>query len=154
MKAIAVVGSAWGDEGKGSAVDKLASANPNSLVVRFNGGGQAGHTVSLPDERRHIFSHFGSGALASVPSHLSKHFVVNPHIFLKEREELEKFDDANLWITAHHEALVTTPIDVAITRALETQHEAGRYGSVGIGFGETIERSERGFPLHTGDIGE
>src|SRR5258706_12121472 len=109
MKAIAVVGSAWGDCGKGAAVDKLASANPNSLVMRFNGGGQSGHTVTLPDGRRHIFSHFGSGALAGAPSHLSEHFVVNPRIFVKEREELRALG-ANLNISVDSKSLVTTPL--------------------------------------------
>src|SRR6266478_3501045 len=151
MKAIAVVGSGFGDEGKGAAVDKLASANPNSLVVRFNGGGQSGHTVTLKDGRRHIFSHFGSGALAGASTHLSEHFVVNPHIFVAEHAELTAFM-GNLNLTVDPKALVTTPLDVAINRALETKRGAGRHGSVGIGFGETIERSERGFPLYAHDI--
>ncbi len=151
MKAIAVVGSGFGDEGKGAAVDKLASANPNSLVVRFNGGGQSGHTVTLPDGRRHIFSHFGSGALAGAPGHLSEYFVVNPRIFVAEHAELTAFM-GNLNLTVDPKALVTTPLDVAINKALETKRGAGRHGSVGIGFGETIERSERGFPLYAHDI--
>src|SRR6266436_7024782 len=151
MKAIAVLGAAWGDCGKGAAVDKLASANPNSLVVRFNGGSQAGHTVTLPDGRRHIFSHFGSGALAGVPGHLSGYFVVNPRIFVAEHAELTAFM-GNLNLTVDPKALVTTPLDVAINKALETKRGAGRHGSVGIGFGETIERSERGFPLYVEDL--
>jgi len=151
MKAIAIVGSGFGDEGKGAAVDKLASANPNSLVVRHSGGSQAGHTVTLKDGRRHIFSHFCSGALAGAPSHLSEHFVVNPRIFHVEREELNALG-ANLNISIDSKALVTTPLDVAINRALETKRGAGRHGSVGIGFGETIERSERGFPLYVEDL--
>src|SRR5258706_5420093 len=151
MRAIAVVGSSFGDEGKGAAVDKLTSANPNSLVVRFNGSGQAGHTVTLPDGRRHIFSHFCSGALAGAPSYLSEHFVINPRIFVAEHAELIAFM-ANTNLTVDPKALVTTPLDVAINRALEIKRGAGRHGSVGIGFGETIERSERGFPLYAHDI--
>src|SRR5258706_735207 len=151
MRAIAVVGSSFGDEGKGAAVDKLTSANPNSLVVRFNGSGQAGHKVTLPDGRRHIFSHFCSGALAGAPSHLSEYFVVNPRIFVAEHAELTAFM-ANTYLTVDPKALITTPLDVAINRALETKRGAGRHGSVGIGFGETIGRSERGFPLYAHDI--
>src|SRR5258706_8775457 len=151
MRAIAVVGSSFGDEGKGAAVDKLTSANPNSLVVRFNGSGQAGHTVTLPDGRRHIFSHFCSGALAGAPSYLSEHFVINPRIFVTEHAELTAFM-ANTNLTVDPKALVTTPLDVAINRTLETKRGAGRHGSVGIGFGETIERSERGFPLYVEDL--
>src|SRR6266478_8381186 len=118
MRAIAVIGSCWGDCGKGAAVDKLASTNPNSLVVRHSGGSQAGHTVTLPDGHRHVFSHFGSGALAGAPSHLSEYYVVNPRIFNVEHEELKALG-ANLNISADSKALVTTPLDVAINRALE-----------------------------------
>ncbi len=151
MRAIAVIGSCWGDCGKGAAVDKLASTNPNSLVVRHSGGSQAGHTVTLPDGRRHVFSHFGSGALAGAPSHLSEYFVINPRIFVAEHAELVALK-GNVNLTVDPKALVTTPLDVAINRALEIKRGAGRHGSVGIGFGETIERSERGFPLYAHDI--
>jgi adenylosuccinate synthase len=150
MRAIAVLGSAWGDEGKGVATDVLAAANPGTIVVRHNGGAQAGHTVCAPVGRRHIFSHFCSGALADAPGHLSEHFVVNPRIFCRERLELKDVG-GNLSLTVDPMALVTTPLDVAINRALEMKR-SDRHGSVGIGFGETIERSERGFPLRVRDL--
>lgn len=151
MKAIAVIGSAFGDEGKGAAVDAIAAQLWSCLVVRHNGGAQAGHTVHTPDGKRHIFSHFGSGALAGAPTHLSEHFVVNPRIFNHERVELVAHG-ANLDVTVDPRALVTTPLDVAINRALERARNTGRHGSVGVGFGETIERSERGFPLTVADL--
>ncbi|MBQ2594611.1 MAG: adenylosuccinate synthetase [Candidatus Riflebacteria bacterium] len=45
MKAIAVIGKNFGDEGKGMAVDFLALHSEKPLVVRHNGGAQSGHTV-------------------------------------------------------------------------------------------------------------
>jgi adenylosuccinate synthase len=151
MRAIAVIDSAWGDSGKGAAVDALAAAPFGTLVVRHSGGAQAGHTVVTPGGHRHVFSHFCSGALAGAPGHLSEHFVVNPRIFCVERSELFG-TSANLNLTVDPRALVTTPLDVAINRAMERNRGNNRHGSVGIGFGETIERSERGFPLRVSDL--
>src|SRR5205085_8693177 len=45
MSVTAVVGCGWGDEGKGKIVDALAAERRASLVIRFNGGANAGHTV-------------------------------------------------------------------------------------------------------------
>ena len=70
MKAYAVIGANYGDEGKGLITDYLCRQVENPLVIRFNGGAQAGHTVTTPEGIRHIFSHFGSGTLAGA-SYLS-----------------------------------------------------------------------------------
>ena len=54
-----VSGLGYGDEGKGIMTDYLTSiAQRPVLVVRFNGGPQAGHTVVSPDNKRHVFSSF------------------------------------------------------------------------------------------------
>src|SRR2546428_437963 len=45
MSVTAVVGCGWGDEGKGKIVDALAAERSARLVIRFNGGPNAGHTV-------------------------------------------------------------------------------------------------------------
>ena len=50
MSAIAVVGLGWGDEGKGKIVDAIAAARHARLVLRFNGGPNAGHTVVRSEE--------------------------------------------------------------------------------------------------------
>jgi adenylosuccinate synthase len=87
-RAKVVIGGQYGDEGKGLAVDWLVAQDPDSLVIRFNGGAQAGHTVVAPDGRRHVFSHFGSGTFAGAPTFLSRFFVANPTIFLGEAKRL------------------------------------------------------------------
>ena len=55
----------YGDAGKGTVVDWLCArgvgSRPVSAVVRFNGGGQAAHTVVLRDGRTHTFTQFGAG---------------------------------------------------------------------------------------------
>ena len=140
MRASVVIGSNFGDEGKGITTDYIASTGRNSLVVRFNGGAQAGHTVELSDGRKHVFSHFGSGTMAGAHTYLSKHFIVNPSFFQEELESL-----IELGLTPHvfvdNRAIVTTPIDVMINRAIELSRGVDRHGSVGLGINETVTRS-------------
>jgi adenylosuccinate synthase len=140
MRARVVIGANFGDEGKGLITDYLC-AEGAGMVVRFNGGAQAGHTVVTPEGDRHVFRHFGSGSLQGVPTFLSQFFVCNPIAFFKERAELLAlgFDPV---LYAHPDCLVTTFADMMINQALEEKRGAGRHGSVGVGFRETIERSQ------------
>lgn len=70
-----VLGSFMGDEGKG--VHNICAKNPeNSLVIRFSGGHQVGHTVKYGD-LMHTFSNFGSGTLLGVPTYWSEYCTVD-----------------------------------------------------------------------------
>ena len=87
---VAVIGGGYGDEGKGLVTGFWAQNLRNPLVIRFNGGAQAGHSRELKDGRRHIFSHFGSGTFEGAPTFLSKYFVINPIQFRREHEAFVK----------------------------------------------------------------
>jgi adenylosuccinate synthase len=143
-----VIGANYGDEGKGLAVDALAAQDTgeNTAVIRFNGGSQAGHTVTTPDGSRHVFSHFGSGSLTGAATYLSEFFVLSPLEFVVERAQLAAIG-VTPEVFADPDAQVTTPYDVMINRWAEETRGTARHGSVGIGFGETVERAERGHPL-------
>ena len=147
MSAVAVIGANYGDEGKGLMTDYFASQfKGDCLVVRFNGGAQAGHTVQTILGRRHVFSHFGAGTFTGAATYLSREYVVNPMLFAKELIELRELgvDQADLSkkMFIDEECLVTTPYDICLNRAIENVRGANRHGSVGVGFGETIERSK------------
>jgi adenylosuccinate synthase len=132
-----VIGAGYGDEGKGATTDELCT--PDSLVVRFNGGAQAGHTV-VRDGIRHVFSHFGSGSLKGAKTYLSKHFVCHPIMFKDELEELsDKGVKPDVYVDP--DCYVTTPYDVALNIISERCRNK-KHGSVGVGFGETLERCE------------
>lgn len=73
---VSVIGLAFGDCGKGLFVDYLCRRWHAHTVVRFNGGGQAGHNVVLPDGRRHTFSQFGAGAFVRGTATVLAHPVV------------------------------------------------------------------------------
>ncbi len=138
-----VIGANFGDEGKGLLTDFIAARDPDhSLVVRFNGGAQAGHTVVTPDGRRHVFSHFGSGTLSGCPTYLSRFFIVNPLLFLKEWRQLAELK-AYPQIAIDADCLVTTPFDVFINQLKELQRGNTRHGSCGAGINETVTRCLR-----------
>jgi adenylosuccinate synthase len=148
----AVIGSAYGDEGKGLMVDFLAASGGVPVVARTNGGSQAGHTVQTPDGRRHVFHHLASGALAGVPTHLTQFFVSHPMFFTREVETLKDMG-ANVSVSVDPRSAVTTPFDVAINQAVELARGGARHGSCGVGFGETLERGlEDRLRLAVGDF--
>lgn len=139
MKARIVIGANFGDEGKGLVTDYLCSQGAG-VVVRFNGGAQAGHTVVTPDGDRHVFRHFGSGTLLEIPTFLSQFFVCNPILFFAERQQLIELGYHPV-VFAHPDCLVTTFADMMINQIKETNRGMARHGSCGIGFHETIVRS-------------
>jgi adenylosuccinate synthase len=154
-KATAVIGAGYGDEGKGLLTDFFAARNGKAIVVRFNGGSQAGHTVVTPSGIRHVFKHFGSGALAGAKSFLSKFFVVNPMSFFRERAILAALGVGEEALTPHVDlrAFVSTPYDMMINQIAETARGTARHGSCGAGINETIERSTRSSAVLTaGDL--
>lgn len=140
MRARVVIGANFGDEGKGLVTDYLCHTEGAGVVVRFNGGAQAGHTVVRPNGDRHIFHHFGSGSFEGIPTYLSQFFIVNPIAFFKELQELIKLGLIPT-VYAHPECLVTTFADMIINQRLEEDRGDKRHGSVGMGINETIERS-------------
>lgn len=138
MRATAVIGANFGDEGKGLLTDYLAARDPGgTVVVRFNGGAQAGHTVLTPAGRRHVFHHFGSGSLAGARTALSRHFIVNPFLWDKERRELA---GAAPPMDVDRRAPLTTPFDMLVNQEAERFRAGCRHGSCGIGINETVER--------------
>lgn len=141
MRARVVIGANFGDEGKGLMTDYLCAREGAGVVVRFNGGAQAGHTVVTPDGERHVFQHFGSGAFAGVPTFLSQFFVCNPLQFAKEADALGAMGLAPE-VYAHPTCRVTTFADMVINQRREDARGIKRHGSVGLGVHETMQRSE------------
>lgn len=153
MRARAVIGAGYGDEGKGRTVDWLAAPHgPAALVVRSNGGAQAAHTVVRPNGARHVFHHIGSAAFHGARTHLSRFMVSHPILFAEELVQLREHGIAPV-VTAEPRGFVTTPWDMMVNQAIEVARGGGRHGSCGLGFGETVGRCEVGeFPLTIADL--
>jgi len=150
-----VIGAAYGDEGKGRTVDDIvAGLGSDAVVVRTNGGAQAGHTVVTPDGRRHVFHHVGSGTFAGAATHLSRFFVSHPMSLMQEVDALADLG-ATPAVSADPRGYVTTPWDMMVNQALEVSRGGGRHGSCGYGLGETVGRCEdAGFPLTVADLSD
>lgn len=140
MRVIAVVGANFGDEGKGRIVDQLAStAKSPVVVVRYNGGAQAGHTVVSPEGIEHIFGHFGSGTLVGSDTYLSEFFIANPFIYVREIKDMEKKGIEPICYV-HPFTPLSTPFDMLINREVEKWRSGNRHGSCGYGVAETVHR--------------
>jgi adenylosuccinate synthase len=139
-----VIGAAFGDEGKGYTTDYLCRQNAGStLVVRHNGGAQAGHTVTTDDGRSHVFHSFGSGTFAGADTFLADTFIFNPDYFLEEAAELHGMGVRDLMVYAHEDVKVTTPFDMMLNWAVEEARGTSNHGSCGCGINETMQRSNR-----------
>ena len=142
-----VIGTGFGDEGKGQAVHSLS--NDQSLVIRFSGGHQCGHTAVAKDGRKHIFSQFGAGTFQRAATYISQHCTVFPIAFLNEYKALLALEVQFKPYYVHPMAMLTTPYDLAFNRALSmiTGH-----GTCGVGFGTTLQRNEEYYNLYVNDL--
>jgi adenylosuccinate synthase len=84
---IAICGLSWGDEGKGKIVDYVAQQS--DVVVRYNGGNNAGHTINA-DGVKYKFKLMPSGAPLEKESIIANGCVVDPKVLLEEIENLKK----------------------------------------------------------------
>lgn len=142
-----VIGSSFGDEGKGIVTDYLCSQSLNPLVTRYSGGQQAGHTV-VKDNIRHVFSNFGSGTLRGTPTYWSKFCSVDPVGIKKEFEILKELGiTPKLYIDKN--SPVTTPYEKAKNqRDLTTLSN----GTCGVGVGQTFKREKDFYSLKFMDL--
>ncbi|HYH38262.1 MAG TPA: adenylosuccinate synthase, partial [Azospirillum sp.] len=139
MANVAVVGAQWGDEGKGKIVDWLSSRA--DVVVRFQGGHNAGHTLVI-NGVTYKLSLLPSGVVR--PGKLSvigNGVVFDPWAFLKEvegiREKGVDVNPANL-LVAESVPLIL-PIHGAVDRAREEARGASKIGTTGRGIGPAYE---------------
>jgi adenylosuccinate synthase len=148
-RAILVVDLAFGDCGKGTIVDFLARRHADEadggriLVVRFNGGPQAGHNVVAPDGRHHTFSQLGSGTFVpGAATLLSRHVLIEPYALLNEAAHLRQLGVTDALRRLHVDARcpVITPAHQAANRLRELLRGAARaHGTCGLGIVETMQ---------------
>jgi adenylosuccinate synthase len=147
-----VVGAQWGDEGKGRVVDLLSENS--DLVARFNGGDNAGHTVTVGEK---IFK------LHVVPSGmihphtigvLGCGMVLNPHTLLEEMAMLKdsaiEITPERLWIS--DAAHLITPAHRLLDRAQDAALGKEQIGTTGRGIGPTYVDKAARCGLRAGEI--
>lgn len=145
MKLVIVLsGIGYGDETKGATTDLLCRHYSAHTVIR-TGGPQALHAVVIANGQDHIFQQFGAGTLAGADTYLSSKMIVDPFAIWNEGRALEELgvSDAFDRMAIDRDCLVITPFQAIANRLREMTRGDGRYGTVGIGVGETVCDSEQ-----------
>ena len=138
MGNVAVVGAQWGDEGKGKIVDWLS--NRADLVVRFQGGHNAGHTLVVGDVTYKL-SLLPSGVVQGKPSVIGNGVVVDPTALLAEIDKIAAQGVAitpDVLILADNACLIL-PLHRDLDLAREQEAGAGKIGTTGRGIGPAYE---------------
>ena len=139
MANVAVIGAQWGDEGKGKIVDLLARRS--DVVVRFQGGNNAGHTLVV-NGKKTILHVIPSGALhEDKVCVIGNGVVLDAEVLLDELHELRRQghlrDKRQLRIS--EQAHLIMPYHKAIDLARERMRGEGKIGTTGRGIGPTYE---------------
>ncbi len=135
---VVVVGTQWGDEGKGKIVDWLTDHAQG--VVRFQGGHNAGHTLIIGGKKT-ILRLIPSGIMrAGVACYIGNGVVLSPEALFKEIEELEAAGvDVRKRLFISEATTLILPHYVAIDQAREARRGAGKIGTTGRGIGPAYE---------------
>ncbi len=137
-----MIGAQWGDEGKGKITDLLSKSA--DVVVRYQGGVNAGHTVVVKDQtfKLHLIP---SGILyPDTECIIGCGTVIDPQVLIEELDQLEalKISTRNLLISQN--AHVTMPYHRLIDQASEERRGSYKIGTTGRGIGPTYaDKSER-----------
>ncbi len=138
MGNVAVIGAQWGDEGKGKVVDWLASRA--DIVVRFQGGHNAGHTLIVGNQTYKL-SLLPSGLVRGKLGIIGNGVVIDPDALLAE---IARVQAQGLVVTADSlriadNATLILPVHAALDRARETARGAAKIGTTGRGIGPAYE---------------
>lgn len=134
MSVTLIVGSQWGDEGKGKIVDIL-SRNAD-YVARYQGGANAGHTIVIKG-KQYILHLIPSGILTSgVKCIIGNGVVIDPVAFIDEIKMLESNNiDVSGRLFVSHKAHLIMPYHKLLDQAMESQKAGTTIGTTGRGIG-------------------
>ena len=148
MRTIAVIGKNFGDEGKGFTCSRLASSLKNALIIKHNGGGQAGHTVEDPEGKwRFIHHQIGAGAEYHVPTLFADSFMPDLFQLGKEVKEFTELFGFQPILYSEKNARITTIDDVLLNMGAELARGKNRHGSCGMGIEECVQRNAAGYGI-------
>jgi adenylosuccinate synthase len=138
MANVAVIGAQWGDEGKGKVVDWLASRA--DVVVRFQGGHNAGHTLVVGNQTYKL-SLLPSGLVRGKLGIIGNGVVIDPEALLAEiaRVRAQGLDVTPATLRVADNATLILPLHGAIDRARESARGDRKIGTTGRGIGPAYE---------------
>src|SRR6266704_1997539 len=144
---VVVVGAQWGDEGKGKIVDVLAERA--DLVVRYQGGANAGHTVDT-GAGEFVLHQIPSGIIQGAVCLVGNGVALDPETFFTELDALESRGvrtDHKLYVSDR--AHLTLPYHKLLDRARERREQIG---TTGRGIGPTYEDKYGRRGIRVGDL--
>jgi adenylosuccinate synthase len=137
-----VIGAQWGDEGKGKITDLLS--NSADMVVRYQGGVNAGHTVVVKDQtfKLHLIP---SGILyPKTECIIGSGTVIDPKVLIQELDQLDHLGISSKNLMISETAHVTMPYHRVLDVAAEASRGNQKIGTTGRGIGPTYaDKSER-----------
>ena len=150
-KSIVILGSQWGDEGKGKVVDLLMEQA--SIVARFQGGHNAGHTLVI-DGQKTVLRLIPSGILhAHVQCLIGNGVVLSPTALLQEMGELERRGiPVSERLRISEACTLLLPYHVALDQAREKAKGDAKIGTTGRGIGPAYEDKIARRALRFGDL--
>ena len=152
MACVVIVGTQWGDEGKGKIVDLLTERA--DAVVRYQGGNNAGHTVMFGNQK-FVLHLLPSGILRKKTSVLGNGVVIDLAELFKEIDELATMHIAvenHLHISDR--AQLVMPWHKTFDRLSEVQKGGNKIGTTGRGIGPAYEDKVRRSGIRVGDLQE
>ena len=147
----AVIGKGFGDEGKGLCVDYFCAKEPDSLVIKHNGGAQSGHTVETGD-KRFIFHQLSAGSFRRSDTFWAETYYPDLYKLGEEISEFYTLTGFTPRIYADININVTILDDVLINMLLETMRADKRHGSCGMGINEAYLRSNTGYGIKISEL--
>ena len=150
MPATVVVGTQWGDEGKGRIIDNLSERS--QMVVRFQGGNNAGHTI-ITGQGEFKFHLIPSGILyPHVTAVIGNGVVVDPRVLCDEIDELKGrgFSVDNLRLSGN--AHMIMPYHILLDSAIETRLGRRKIGTTKRGIGPAYTDKAARFGIRVQDL--
>lgn len=135
---VVVIGTQWGDEGKGKIIDWLSESTQG--VVRFQGGHNAGHTLIINGQKT-VLRLIPSGIMhAGLPCFIGNGVVLSPEALFKEIGELESAGvDVRSRLRISEACTLILPYHIAVDQAREIKRGAAKIGTTGRGIGPAYE---------------
>ena len=152
-KTVVVLGTQWGDEGKGKIVDLLTEEAV--AVVRYQGGHNAGHTLIIDGEKT-VLHLVPSGILRDdVTCYIGNGVVIEPAALIKEIEQLSTAGvDVRSRLIISHAAPVIMPYHVLLDQLREAQRGKKAIGTTGRGIGPAYEDKVARRSIRMGDLAD
>lgn len=149
-----IIGAQWGDEGKGKIVDMLSAES--QVIVRFQGGNNAGHTIKVDGEET-ILHLVPSGILhPGALCLIGNGVVLDPEVFLHELDELAArgIDVSPARLGVSKKAHLILPYHKSLDKAREAKRAGHKIGTTGRGIGPCYEDKAARVGLRAADLSD